>query len=341
MSSMIMAVFDFDRKYCIRLSEYLRNNVKLSFSIQAFTQTDELINFFDQQKISLLVISESGAKELSKMKSRILVENIIVLLESEEILEEGILGEGGEIRCISKYLPAKRIVDEVLDICRDRADDFKGLGIKAKDSPCRVIGFFTPLSKSGQTSLAIKMGEELSEKGKTILLSFESFSYITGMFQNEVEEDITDLIYYADCERDKFCIYLEKIRQSRNNLDYIAPPQTAMQIKEIGAGTLRELLTLLSRDAGYEYILLDLKEYPSDFFEILGMCDVVYTAVREGKKDSYRVLRYNTALAENGYEEVIAKTVKCSIPDIKDRSCYGRYVRNLIKEGREVANLGE
>ena len=73
--------------------------------------------------------------------------------------------------------------------------------------------------------------------------------------------------------------------------------------------TGKELIELLTKEAGYEYILLDLKEYPDGFFEILDMCDVIYTVIRNNSADHYRLGRYNKALGENDYERIITKTM--------------------------------
>ena len=113
-----------------------------------------------------------------------------------------------------------------------------------------------------------------------------------------------------------------------------------MQIKEIGYEKIRELTDLLTREAGYEYILLDLKEYPDGFFEILDMCDVIYTVIRNNSADHYRLGRYTKALGENDYERIITKTMKCMLPDGRDISSYNRYIDDIIIRSKEVSGIG-
>ncbi len=339
MNNMVLAVFDKSSFYCMRLAEYLRSNIKLTFDIQAFTEKEDFLKFSESVQIPLLIISSECLHEMEKDIPPDRIKNLIILEEDPEYhAGGGIMGDGAVH--ISKFLPAMRIVETVLELCVERAEDFTSLGIRSRADECRVIGFYTPLSGSGQTSLAVQMGEQLSGEGKSILLSFESFSSLTRDFGREVTEDITDILYYAECERDKFSLYLERIRITKSGLDYIAPAGTAMQIKELTGEKVKNLIDLLFSEGGYEYVILDLKDYPEGFFEILGLCDVVYTIGRNNSADQYRMGKYNKVLCENGYESVISKTVKCYFPEGRSGLSYRRYIRELISEGREVLRVG-
>ena len=87
-------------------------------------------------------------------------------------------------------------------------------------------------------------------------------------------------------------------------------------------------------------MILDLKDYPEGFFEILSMCDVVYTIGRNNSADQYRMGTYNKVLCESGYESVITRTVKCLFPEAQSGLVFRRYMRDLIARGREVLSLG-
>ncbi len=337
MTNMVLAVFDNSSFYCMRLTEYLRRNIELSFDIHAFTDREEFLKYAKDRSISLLVISRSALRSIERDVIPEEFKNVIIL-EEMVLTEESPDGDGAVH--ISKYLPAAMIADTVIGLCTKRAEDFTGLGIRHRNGSCRVIGLYTPISGCGQTSLAVQLGEALSGEGKTLLLSFESFSGLTKSFEGDVEEDITDLLYYAECEREKFCLYLERIKLTRSGLDYIAPAKTAAQVRELSCEKLRNLIDLLGRQAGYEYVILDLKDYPEDFFDILSMCDVVYTIGRNNSGDQYRMGRYNKVLCENGYESVITRTIKCAFPEGRGGVNLRRYIRQLIQDGREVLEIG-
>ena len=338
MKESILAVFDQSTFYAMRLTEYLREHLQLSFSIQTFTEKEEFEAFMETEEVSLLI---AGAKSVEGMKNLIREKCEVVLVLEDEGFKGPSRWDGDSgFFHMSKYLPAGMILDKILTVCMESSESFSDLTIKHMGDECRVIGLYTPLSGSGQTTLAVQMAEQLARTKKTIFISFESFSALTRSFEDEVQQDITDMMYYADCERDKFCIYLEKIKVRKNAVDYIAPAKTAMQIKEMGYEKVKDLISLLSKEAGYEYVILDLKDYPEGFFEILSMCHVLYTINRNNSADQYRMGKYNKVLCENGYEQVLSKTVRCFFPDDAVGASYKKYVNELIEKGREVLQLG-
>ncbi len=338
MMESILAIFDKSTLYSMRLSEYLREHLQLSFSIQTFTEKEEFLAFLESEEASLLVASSSACSGLEEMiRERC---GSVIILEEEDFKGPSGWDEGDGFFHMSKYLPAGKILEKILSVCMECSDGFSDLGIRHMENDCKVIGLYTPLSGSGQTTLAVQMAEQLSRTNKTIFISFESFSALTRTFDDEAGQDISDMMYYADCERDKFCIYLEKIKVRKNGVDYIAPAKTAMQIKEMGYEKVREFIALLSKEAGYEYVVLDLKDYPEGFFQILSMCDVLYTINRNNSADQYRMGKYNKVLCENGYEEVLSKTIKCFFPDDCGSASYKKHVGELLKKGQEVLLLG-
>jgi hypothetical protein len=49
MMESILAIFDKSTLYSMRLSEYLREHLKLSFSIQTFTEKEEFMAFLERK----------------------------------------------------------------------------------------------------------------------------------------------------------------------------------------------------------------------------------------------------------------------------------------------------
>lgn len=332
MSRLKLAICDRDSVYLRRLDEYIRNHINLSFDIHSFTDTGILTEFAEKEEVKLLLISGENYWKLEEESALYRFRNILVL--EEEKAPGGVCEQepsGGRcVERISKFQPASGIVDAVIDMCASAPDQFSELTLQARIGDSRIIGFYTPLSRCGQTTMAVKMGELLARKGKTILLSFESFSSMGGLLKEEPAEDITDLLYYADCEKDKFCIYLERIRKSRSGLDFVAPARTAMQLKGVTSDRIGELTELLAKEAGYEYILLDITEYPDGFCEILRMCEKIFMITGDQTCDRYRIQMFESMLEKNSCEDIEAKTVRCRLPDIRDRGTYQEALEQLL-----------
>jgi hypothetical protein len=337
MNRSVMAVCDSNRVYCERLQEYLRNNLKLSFEYVSFTDSERLLKYLESDEVSLLIISESEYRKIAVSSFERQVKNIIVLIDEELRAAED---ESGTLKYVSRLLPAKEIVRQVISICTGSIQDFEGLSPKRSGRECRVIGFYTPVSGAGQTRMALSLGAGFAGEGKSILISFESFSPLSLEFGTDTDEDLTDLFYHADCNPQSIALHLERMLGHKGSLDLVPPARTSVQLKEITFDKVKNLIKLLSEEAGYEYVLLDLKDYPNGFLDILSMCDVIYTIVGTGQYDQHRISLYNQTLIENGYDEVIEKTIRCRAPERGQRQMSTGAVKMLIQQGREVAGLG-
>ncbi len=341
MNKKILALYDRDKTYCQRLYEYMRDNLRLSFDIHSFTDEGILRSFSEEKEIALLMLSGEASDNLKNFRD--ICRNIIVLEEESEGL---VLCEEDEsefrVERVNKYQPASRIVDSILEFCVGDLAEFASVGSRQTARKPVVVGFYTPLSRCGQTTLCKRLGEELSQNGlKTIMLSFESFSALTDMMGCETSEDMTDLMYYAGCERESFNIYLERIRKTFGGLDFVAPSQTAAQIKEMSAEKISSLNRLLTEDAGYEAVLMDLTEYPEGFFDILSNCDRVISIVRDNALDKRRFGRYREILEENEYGDVLALTQNVEMPDIRDEGALRDLVHSLAESIERYRDGGE
>ena len=334
-----------DTYYCTSLGEYLRYHLNEAFEIVYFTEVEAMEAYFRERVADLLLISDNCYRDLYGQDHYLWerYKHVIVLDDEMGFDEEGLIeskGHNPDFMRLSMYLPAVKIVDSILGFCADRAGEFSGVGIRPKNGGCNILGFYTPLHRCGQTTLALKMGELLAKDKKTILISFESFSALGKMFGEEPEHDLTDLIYYYELEPGCFYLNYERIKKTVNGLDIIPPAGTAQQIKEIHPDVLSDVLKALHERCGYENILLDLTEYPDGFFDILSACNKVYTITRNTPEDTYRVDRFREILLGNGYEDVVSSNIRCSLPHIRNKKEYDEYVRELIDESPEELRRG-
>lgn len=336
MNRLKLVICDEDEIYCRRLDEFLRSNLGLGFDIFSFTDYDLMEKFINKTKASLLMIAESALEGIDERRLYGHVRNMIVLDEglggSSIVMDQG--GNDINKKFVSKYQPASMISKEIVSFCADDAEEFSGLGIEASPGKGKVLSLYSPLSKCGQTTLAVNISEKLAQGAKVIFLSFESFSTLPQILGVTSDEDITDLMYYADLEPEKFGLYLQKIKKTKNGVDYVMPARTAMQIKEIDCVKVKQLYNLLANECGYDYIVVDLTEHPGDFFDIAALSNRLITITRQYSADQYKIKLFEDLLLQGEMEELREKLVKCRVPDIRDRSEYNDFIEGLlISEG--------
>ena len=117
---------------------------------------------------------------------------------------------------------------------------------------------------------------------------------------------------------------------------------SGLELEMTGVGreyVLREQINEISKR--YDYIILDLSESIQGTFEILCMCDRIYTIIREDERARAKLAQYEELLRAYEYEEVLEKTRKELLPQFEhlperiEQYTVGelaRYIRKLIRE---------
>lgn len=337
MNKLKLALCDEDEIYCHRLDEFFHKNLTLTFDISSFTDVAILCDAVKENPVSLLIISENLFHKLQISAQAELFTNVLVLDEGMEA-EEASCAEppdGMRIKHVMKYQAASKIVDGIIDFCVEHPDEFGGARLRTNGLNSSIYGFFAPIKRCGQTSLARGVAQKLAEKGKTVYLSFESFSSLPYLLGALGGEDITDLFYFAECERAKISLFLEKMKVSRDGVDYILPARTSMQLREISLEKMKDLLEILSSDAGYEYVVLDMTDYPEEFLDILLLCKKIITITRANPVDDFKQKQFEAVLRDSGYEEICLKTTKLMMPDLRDKRSLDACIKEIVK-GEEL-----
>ena len=67
----------------------------------------------------------------------------------------------------------------------------------------------------------------------------------------------------------------------------------------------------------YDFIVMDLSECMQGLFDVLRICQRVYTITVEDKAGCAKLTQYEKLLEQYSYEDVLEKTLKCSMPKIR------------------------
>lgn len=330
MKKKIFAVCDTEAEYTKRFCEYIAKRKEYPFEAAAFTSTEKLRQFCMQEDVEVLLISESAYDVTLKE----LVKGEVIVLREEDRLS----GQGDGIY---KYQPCENVLREVMCYCADRgleSDTFLKTG---KKSQIQMIGLYTPVHRCMQTSFAITLGEILAKEHKVLYLNFESFSGLEKQLHREFMADMSDLIYYVTNAREALVYKLQGMTQKLQNLDYIPPIFSCMDLARITKEQWFMLFEELERLTEYEYLILDLSENIQGLFEILRRCSRVFTLFREDTAAQAKMYQYEKLLTRMDYEDILKKSKRCRLPFMKNVSfdplqlTYGEladYIRTLIKD---------
>lgn len=324
----ILAVCDKDEAYASKLVNYINLRGGFPFAARYFSSVERMEAFSIKQKIEVVLASDEYYEEAEK---KVTPDKLILLGEKEVSA-----GEGGEM--VWKYQSAASLMKQVLDILSKE----EGLqGHITRKKKLKVIGFYSPVKRAGQTSFALTFGQILAKKGRALFLNLEADSGLEYVAAREFEKDLSDLLYYLENGKNGFSYYLYSMTEKLGSLELLPPMRCQTDLISISGKEWKQLLYEIEVCTEYEYLLIDLSDSVQGLYEMLRDCDRVYTVMKEDGIAGEKLRWYEKMLEQCGYEDVSEKTIKCSLPQVTDfpkqaerliTTELAEAVRELIKE---------
>lgn len=193
-----------------------------------------------------------------------------------------------------------------------------------------MIGVYSPLHCCMQTTFALTAGQLLAKRKKTLYLNFECFSGFEALLGKRFGGNLTDILYYYSCAREKLSYKLESIVQEMGGLYFIPPADSYEDFRDIQEEEWTSLISQIAKAGGYETVVLDLTEQVRGLFSILEACGRVYTLTREDRMAKAKLAQYELMLEQEAYRSVLEKTFRCRLPVFKN-----------LPSGLEHLNRGE
>mgnify|MGYP002516150406 CR=1 FL=1 len=328
MKQQILAVCDQEAAYAERFCDYVRKKGDYPFTAAAFTSVEKLTAYCRKEKVDVLLVSE----RMDTPSLREAVTGTVIILRSEA-------EETGEGESIYRYQSCETILRELMRQYAGHGPQTTGRVKRCGN--IRMIGMYSPIHRCMQTTFAITMGEILAKKHKTLYLNFESFSGLEKRFGREFMTDMSDLIYYVTNAREALFYKLKGMTETIGNLDYIPPAFSCMDLARIVPEQWMAMFRELEYHTDYEYLILDLSENMQGLFDILRICERVYTLIRDDSMAQSKLYQYEKLLERADYEDVLQKTNHCKLPFIRqipisaEQITHGEladYIRKLMRE---------
>ncbi|WP_026495416.1 hypothetical protein [Butyrivibrio sp. WCD3002] len=290
-----LVICDPDSRYCKKMDSFLREALSIPFEIVSFTENTKLKEFA-HKKNALLVISE-------KLFNNNVIEgfkNILILDERQGVLSESEAAFGDEsnlnIRHTGKYQSSERVADSILSMCLEMPELLPGRLSLTATTQIKLIAFYTPVRGIDQSRAAFDLAVSLSEHGNVLYICNDSLSSISEIRTEEPCENICDLMYYAECDEERFSIYLERIRKKYKKLCYL--PSDHSSVRDLCANEYHKLISLLQKAGGFDYIILDFAESFSGLTDVLKICDKIVILSAKDAAAKERIKNFNKELSE-------------------------------------------
>lgn len=322
MEQRVLILCDPEEDYVYRMVDYMRRDQFFPWTVKVYTHVSGLYESVGQP-VDMLVVSESVyEEELQKLGAC----KTVILNESGVVKNQ-------KINNVDKYQAASRVLQRLMEL--------GGITWKQLESAegAKIIGLYSPVRRSLQTSFGLCLGKLLSAKGKTLYLSFEQYCGVQEL-QSRSDYDLSSLLYYLEDE-EHFAANTRRLICKSENFDYVPAMVNGQNLIMISSEEWKLLLHKLQHIMGYDYIVLDLNESVQGLFEILRMCVRVYSMSKDDPIAKRKMDQYEQLLSVMEYEDVKKKLNICRLPLFRNipvsiesaaKGDLADYVRKLVEK---------
>lgn len=329
MSDRTIAVCDLDPNYALTLSGALDQALYGQFHISTFTSSSALCEYMAAHDVDIAIISESAYD--SELMQALSV-TLILLRENPGFVEEKAI-------LINRFQSREELLESVLKVLPENVHNSFETRLRAP--LWKVIGIYSPIRRCLQTTFALTLGQMLGTEHKTLYMNFENYSGFSGWFNLEFKNDVTDLLYYFDCEREKLSLRIPLLVHRVGNLDILPPADSCYETYDRNGQKWVEVMRGIENATDYEYLILDLTDSMCGVLEVLEYCDRIYTLVRDDGLSNAKLAQYERWMVEHSKADIVGKTLKFKLPELTDipnrpdmltHSDLAGYVRAVIND---------
>lgn len=299
MHSRNFVVCDSEPEYARHLAERIMERKDMVFQMHTFSDGGNVFQYSKKQKIDILLMEDTYPRE---MRQKIPCEYRFVLARSKEVE----LSENET--AVWKYQSAEGILAEIVTAMLEDEKTVVPLNISEKDG--KIIGVYSPIHRIGKTNYALRMGRKLAKKEKVLYLNLEEYSGGNRRFPESRGQTLADLLYFSGQENPDFGLRLSTMTVQQGELDYIPPMDVTRDLGQTEEWEWRKLLIQILKQSIYTVVILDLSDSVNGLYELLTLCDQVYTPYIKEPEAFAKLQQYEENLRILGYESVLEHTVK-------------------------------
>ena len=267
-------ICDRDRQYAEKAAGYINSKDGFPFDVRVSDSLTEVKNVRKGMSIDIVLIDEDMLEQSEGYMSEM---NLIVLSGKS-------LRQSGNNRVIYKYQSVDGIVKEILLYASSR-ENLKNL--ISRKSSMKVIGMFSPIGRSGQTSIGLAIGQSLARNHRTLFVSMDCYRGISSdMFTIPCQGDLSDLLYSVNNDSKDIAALIGGASGSIGGLDVMPSMDRHNDLISITYPEWRNFLRHIEDNTDYEYVILDMTKAVQGLTELIALCHKVLVTIKD--EDMYR-----------------------------------------------------
>lgn len=325
----VLVLCDREEEYAQLMTEFIKTHKEVPWKVHTYTDVEELLHREKDCDIDVMAVSERTYQD--KLSALHPLRTVI--------LNESGLKQWEEFVNVDKYQQAQNVLQSLLEVYLEVAD----VVLPGMSGPknVKLVGLYSPVRRCRQTTFALTLAQMLAAEHRTLYLNFEHYVGLSELGAEAGGRDLADLLYFLMTDDSKFKIRFQTIIRHLGNLDYVPPMKSGQNLLTVQPREWIRLLERIGLLGEYEVVILDLSESMQGLFDLLRMCNKVFTLTGEDRVAQGKLAEYEHILASYEYRDVLDKTCKCMMPKVRrvpeDLEQYTRgeiadFVRSMIRE---------
>ncbi len=325
----MLIIFDKEISYAKKLAEYINARKDFPFTATYCCERNEFIKLLDRWNVELFLVEENLLKYISEYVD---ADRVILLYGAGK-------GNVAYDKGIYKYRRGTDILREIL-LRAANIEELRGLTVRK--NKMQIIGFYSPVGRSLQTTLAIIMGKLMSKKYGTLYINLEGYSGLEELLKITFSMDMSDLMYELSTGSKGATAMLGANVRNIDGLDILPPMRNHKDLSSITLEEWKTFLELIEQNTEYEYVIMDMSESIQHLSEILLLCNKIYMTVENDNLARAKINQFYATLDEEYSKELQDKIIKCDAKSIAEmgeisiesvNGPLGDYCRKMIYDG--------
>lgn len=300
MKSRKLVICDTEEDYAKALAMFFMRKKELMLQVYVCSSPEHAGALAKEVTADVLLTAPECAREVQK---RIEAKKVFVLSTGEKSAEKL------EYPVLYKYQSGEKLLSDIVRECAELfgvQEMIKGVTGSKKQ---KIIGVFSPVHRTGKTSYALKLGEELAEDENVLYLNLEVFGGKGGHFEQS-RQTLADVFYYARQEKSNLGLMLTTLVCHRGNLDYVQPMPVSEDLKSVKGSEWVNLIRKILEQSIYETLILDIDEGISELYPLLQICTEIHMPVLEDEYSRAKIRQFEEELSLLGQEDVLKKIAR-------------------------------
>ncbi len=308
-----LMICDQEIVYVEKLASYINSSRDYLFDARFCSSGEEVVEYIDNNDIDILLISGDEVHKIGN------------LIPEERIIELYGMGGDGRKSGIYKYQNCENVMRNILQ----KASGINEIGgMITRKNPMKILGLYSPVKRSYQSSLAVVLGQLLSEKNKTLYMNLEGYNSISSLTGVEFEKDMSDLIYDLGNGNGNTPAIIGGAVKDFGNLHLLPPMHNCKDLKSIGIADWKSLYQNIECKTDYEYIILDISDNVQEPLELLGLCEHIFTTSADDDVAKNKVEMFLKGFEKETQNSIADRIKICVVPQIENMNLKSLRVDN-------------